>query len=80
MSSILLFTKQLFRSNLINGLKVTKIVSNPKPIGIRFLFTDEILGISGYLQTRDRINVQFGDMRGQPFSVSFIYLNIRSFL
>ena len=79
MSSFLLFTKQLFRNNLINGLKVTKIISNPKPIGLRFLFTDEILGIPGYVQTRERIALQFGQMRGLSTCLHLLFKYLMCF-
>ena len=72
MSSILMFSKHLIKLNLMNSLNVSKSLLNNKPIGIRFLFTDEVLGISAYVQTRDRISSQFGQMKGL-FTVCYHY-------
>ncbi|CAG2170684.1 unnamed protein product [Oppiella nova] len=69
MSSILLFTKHMLRSNLMSaGLKANKTLLKSHTFGIRYLFTDEILGINGYLETKNRINTQFGQLREKFFA------------
>ena len=55
----------MLRSNLMSaGLKANKTLLKSNTFGIRYLFTDEILGINGYLETKNRINTQFGQLRG----------------
>ncbi|XP_054163213.1 pentatricopeptide repeat-containing protein 2, mitochondrial-like [Oppia nitens] len=72
MSSLILFSKQFLRPNhVINGsLKWMPSLTQSVINGIhkRYLFTNEVLGINGYLETRNRISQQFGQLREKFFT------------
>ncbi len=74
MSSFVLLTKHFLRLQLINSNykvnnfyklmnKTTLFSPLNTIIGKRFLFSNEILGIDKYIETKHKIEAQFADMK-----------------